>query len=540
MATTFRLANNSAQFPFSYETAVRSVLTQSLDVQTQIRGSFPGQPSNVDWNLIQTVFCENVIPIARGLKSVSYRDEIAAATPAATDFDKLITIKNTADGDALFVPARGKNYVLAAGIVGWTSYNAFVLAADKELVTQAYVQGRTFIFYEGTKGVEWNPSGPSVDTLVFVWPAGITTADILGISYSSNYVIAYTKDAILWSSLANILDFADTDSGAGKVTPVDLAGPITFVAPTASGFIIYTSKNAVGATATNDASRPFLFKEIRDSGGVQSPEQAGWEANSSGHYVYGSGGLQEVNLQASQTVFPEAADFLTSKELDYWDFLNNKVVQDVMVATLQPKLQYVNNRYLIISYSGVTTHYQYALIYDTAFERWGKLRIDHVDVGILPLGAFGSSYRYYTLEGTCESYDIAYEDMDVELPDVIPLRDAIGFLAADGSVKTLVTFGDGASAVAVVGRIQLQRGKYITIFEVEVDTVNYASSPKLLLLGSDSGKDRDSVTECDVVSEDNGCIIAHSRVTAKNFDFAVIGDFTLTNTLITGTNHGSR
>jgi hypothetical protein len=306
--------------------------------------------------------------------------------------------------------------------------------------------------------------------------------------------------------------------------------------------MIYTTENVVAATFTNDASRPFAFREVANSGGVATEEQVTGEANAVGHYTYGSAGVQVLSMQRATTIFPEAADFLVSRIMDRWDTATKEVDEVQLSQSLLPKLQYLGSRYLFISYSSRIDYYEFALVYDTVLERWGKLRIDHVDISELPLYSIGSSYRYYTLELGYDEYDIGYDELDESLPPVAAVRENYGFLQPDGSVRALVmqegTFG--SSAVAIFGHIQLVRSRDVTVTCAELDGIFSDVVPTLTLLKSDTGFARDEEQQMQAVTVVGSYAEYHSRFTGKNIDLAIEGDFALTNMVLEGLIHGSR
>lgn len=543
MATEkFKAALNAAAFPFSYITASRAVVNPGNDSAPRTNQAFYGSKENQDFNLMQLLYCENVLPIARGLQTVAYSEEYAAYTLPATDFDQLILIRDSQNNNASFSPARGKNYVYSDLTNAWVSYSPFVWSAVLTLVTRAYVNGRTLIFYEATKCIEWVPSIPNMVTRVLVLPVGYTVADIRGNSAASNYHLLFTEVEILWSTLTDVLDFATVASGAGRQIPNDIRGKITSVLPIAGGFIIYTTENAVAATFTNDASRPFAYREVQNSAGVSSLEQVTGDANAVGHYTYGSAGIQLVTLQGATTVLPDCADFLVSRVLESWDTATKRAVQTALNQNLQPKLQYLGSRYLIISYGSSSQEFSFALVYDTVLLRWGKLQIEHVDCGALPLEALGSSYRYFTLEEAYSFYDLPYADLEQTLGTVVGLRQNYGFLAKDGSVQ-LLSMVDGAataSGVAVFGPIQLVRSREITVQKVELDGLVTVPAPIITLLGSSTGYARTSNFTMTPVAVQDNYAEYHSRFTEKNVQLAVEGNFQLTNLIVEATVHGKR
>lgn len=542
MATqTFKAALNTHAFPFLYEQASRAVLIAQQDVVPRVQNpSYAGSAENIDWNTIQPLFMENVIPIARGLMSVGFSEQLPAASPAVTDFDQLILIRDVVNSNALFSPGKGKNYVYSNSTGVWTSYSPF--AFNFTLVTKAYVDGRTLIGYERTKVVEYDPAVPDVVTRVLTLPAGMAISDIRGIAGASNYLLAFTETEILWSTPTNILDLADTNLGAGRQTPVDLKGVITAILPIAGGFLIYTTENIVAASFTDSAAVPFRFREVQNSAGVSSPEQVTGDATAGGHYCYGSAGLQVVTLQKAETVFPDVADFLVSKILESWNPTTKSIDKTILATSFQPKLQYLGSRYLFISYGSTSTHFSHALVYDTALDRWGKVKIDHVDIGLLPLEALGSSNRYFTLEENYAFYDLAYEDLQQEIGTIAGLRQNFGFLGVTGSTALLLAepATETDKGTLVLGHIQVLRDRLVTFQSAEFDELRDFPAPVITLLGSHTGNRRNQTYTPVLVMTSDDYQKYGGRVTYKNFDIAIEGRFAMTTSIIGTTIHGKR
>jgi hypothetical protein len=541
---TFKLVLNSANFPFLYDAAGRGVLMPELDISNRMPGGFSGGRESQDFNTIQPLYLENILPAAEGLLSVGIAPEIPAISPAQTDFDKLIIIRDAQENIFLFSPARGKNYVYDATANTWVSRNPFTFLSGLSLVTHAYVNGVTYIFYEATKGITWNVTLSQFDNVTFTWPTGYTTADIRGICPASNYLIAHTETEILWSSLTNNTNFADLIGGAGRQTPVDLRGRITCCLPIAGGFIIYTLRNAVAAYFTNNPAAPFLFKEIPKAGGVAGPEQVSYEANNTHHYTIGASGIQRVALDAADTYLPAAADFLKAKAYNLWNDITDEIELIKSVQAFAAKIQYVQSRYLIISFAPDNDgHFQLALFYDEVLDRWGRVRELHADAFSLPVELGLSYYTYAAL------MNASYQDLGVstylELNSTVTtaslLQTSIGFLKKSGEITLLITDPSAlvSEGIAVIGHIQLRRSRNVTVTEVEADFTLTDDPPDAFLLVSEDGKNRQAAIPMYKIGDQNTAVY-QSRITGKNIDLMFRGRFLLTSAIVTAVMHGKR
>lgn len=551
MATQkFKAAINNASFPFLHARASSGVLQPGLDVAPRVGGNFSGGES-IDFNTISMIFCENVIPTKEGIQSVSFFPGIPAVEPAVTHFDQLMILRDSVERNFLFAPARGQNYVYKPSLGIWETHNTFVWASDKTEVSRAYVVGRTFVCYERDRIIEWDPVLEVFNTVSITLPAGYTMADIRGCCGASNYLILFTDIEILWSSLVDVTNFADTVNGSGRQTPIDLKGQVTCVVAISGGFVIYTNRNAVAAFATDSADKPFTFREVLGSGGVASYEQITGDANQAEHYTYGSSGVQRVSLQQAVTVFPGCADFLASRQYEEWDTATKTIKYKQLMKSLAVKMQYLANRYLVISYGIRAQEFEFALIYDSALERWGKVRTPHVDVGVLPLDTLEAAFRYFEmpLPYEDESYaDYAYEDLVKDYGNVPTLRTGFAFLRSDGQVDLLISelpnSGNGLG-IAVFGHVQVSRGRNVMFQSAELDGLELSLAPTALVLPANPGNGYKRLPGIAVftaeATERHASYLSGENVTVcENFDFALEGVFSLTTMILETSIHGSR
>lgn len=540
-AKPVKILTNAAAFPFTYEYAQKTLL-EFQDAGPRMPGAFFGESSNAEFGQPQLVYCENVLPHSKGIFSVSYGTQVPAVSPATTVFDQAIQLRDAAENQFLFAPAGGANYVFDPVVGTWASVSPF--AFTNTLVTRAYVNGRSFVCYEKTKIIEYNAGTGLFTTLALTFPAGLTIADIRGIGGASNYLLIFTDITVYWCTPLNLLDFATTDQGAGQQTPIDIKGQITSLLPCSGGFIIYSARNAVGATFTNNGNSPFVFKEVSNCGGVPSWEQVTANADDGAHYIWGTNGLQKVNLSKAESVSPAATDFLAGNQTETWDSLLKQVVLNTAGSTISVKLAYLVGRYLAISY-GQAGRNQFAacLMYDTVLERWGKLVIEHCDVFMYPYPTFASSYFYSQLPGFyVDLGDATYADLDSSRLTPTPAKRGIAFLKTTGQVDLVNTdFAQvGSAGVAVFGRIQSVRQRALTALNVELDSVKAEGVTCTLLPSLEDGTERGTPVAMGLAYSYGQSRRFESYETAMNFDLAIEGAFVLNNLVMRVKNHGYR
>ena len=538
MKSTVRLALTAPDFPFLYRDAQRAV----IDPRGDVNRVGPGTKESMDWNTPQLLFCENVMPISRGFISTQMAAAIGAAG-GTTAFDQAIIVRDRKENTTLVVPAKGENWIYDAFAASWKQTLPFNFI--HKLITRAYTQGRSFIMYEKSKLLEYDGDTTELidRTAELVLPSGFDISEIRGIGGASNYLLLFTDIEILWSSPTDPLNFdRSLNNGSGFQTPQDVRGAISCILPVSGGAIIYTLRNAVSLTYTNNAAAPFVFRGISNSGGVASYEQVAYDADERYQYVWGSGGLQRINLQSADSVFAEVSDFLTSSWYEEYDYVNHKVVGRSAGGSLSTKLTYVSQRFLVVSYGLTAGAYSYALIFDSALQRWGKVKVEHVDAVTFPYPNVSGDLTYAQLSMSYAGLgSTTYAELGVAVVSVSPPKNSIAFLKADGTVEILVIDYRVRSAqgVAVMGQIQHNRRKRTTLHGAELEGVDSSTAPKLFALSSDNGKDVSRVTEF-ICYEQSELYRRHlGRVVGKNHQLALEGAFQLTGLLVQVAQHGN-
>jgi hypothetical protein len=123
---------------------------------------------------------------------------------------------------------------------------------------------------------------------------------------------------------------------------------------------------------------------------VLDPEHVTFDTNYDTHFAWTSSGMLEINKQKAIPIWPEVTDFLTENYYEYAE--GTQLKQIFLKDKMRIKLAFLGARYVIISYGPKTL--EYALIFDIALRRWGKLKIPHVDW----FPWVSPSYKYNELE----------------------------------------------------------------------------------------------------------------------------------------------
>lgn len=532
---THKLLINAADFPFSYFKAARSAI-QNQDIGPRLPGFFAGSNANFDFGQPQLLFCENVMPVARGLMSPYLRSNETKPTGApVSTFDRPFYLDRggSAGQYRVVVPALGANYVLNLPVYFGFTPTLATPAPGGIYYSSAIVEGRSFICYPGSGIYEWDESTLTFVVPAIVYPPGVTIADIAGISSAGGYLVLHGRLDIYWCSPLNILDFNDIDQGAGSQIPADLQGNIRIILPIAGGAIIYTKSNAVGMRFTGNAAAPFIFKGIAGALGAQSPDQVCGAVNTEAHYSFSGVHLQKLTLTTCDNVFPELGEYLASGDyLEVWNPATKRVEYDTNHRASAVRLELIDNRYLFISpqgydaATGVDFFSSLSFVFDLAHRRWGKIKVPHVAIFSSNLAVSG-------------------------IPD-----DYICFLQYNGDLWLMRTSDRQSSygttqplSVYLFGHIQERHDRFITVQELVLDTTEtYRSAPApgvvpdpiVTLIGSETGSDRDSTTEMALEQAGTSYRRYTSRCTAQNFDIAVEAYMGLNTVLAKVMKNGSR
>lgn len=537
----FQGALNAADFPFVSSFQSRTVINPQLDNNVKTNQAFYGTQESANYGIPQLLYCENVVPTAEGLMTVAY-ETVLPGIDGASDFDQAITIRDENENNFLFVPAGGKNYIYRANDGVWASKNP--ISAAGRTVSRAYVNGRTFICYENIGLFEYNSA---TDTFAAVPVTGLTATDIRGVGSSNNYLLVYTDIVVYWSSLIDPTDFVPSlTTGAGFSIPQDVKAIITAIIGTSGGFIIYTEKNTVSAVYSQNKQAPFIFKEVGNAGGIDSPEQVTTDQNSGPQYAFTTGGLQKITTQSSDILSGALNDFLAGKIWEYWEPTSKSLISVAGVSSqFAVKVAYIGSRYLVISYDPAGAgFFSYALFYDAALQRWGKLKIDHVDCFNYPYPNVFGDLAYEDLENISYEQlgDTSYEGLATGLKSTQPSKRTVAFLLPTGEVKILVMdySQENSAGVAIFGKFQLTRARVMTIQQLELEATFGPEQPTVTAIAATDGKDLAVASPMSLLRDGSKVKRYAKRLTGINVSVAIEGSFAASTYLLEVTNDGDR
>lgn len=559
----FRLPLQNARFPLISTQAARAVCVPQLDGVSRTPQSFAGVPDTLDYNTAQIIYGENFMPAGTGIKSVGYHTLVPATEEV--DFDSVFSLRDADENFVLFSPASGQNYVLDSDTGTWTGETVEeiwtltlatgYLPSDSK-VTYAYVDGKTFVCYSRLK------STTDVDMSIMLWDAASQTltpstavlanmpfavGEIDGISSSSGYLLVWSGLEVAWAPFnGTAFDFnpyANGEfTGSGRQIPEDVQGNITAITGISGGFIIFTTRNAIASSYNSQSIQaPWVFREIPGAGGAATYEQLTVESSLGATYAYTTAGMQLLTLNSSKLVFPDVSDFITNRKLERYDSVLHELIPGAASIDFFVKVTAVGNRYIVISYGSYPGTYSFALVWDLALERWGKLRVTHRDCFYYMQSPTAEGLTYSMLSETSYAGTApdTYSDMSAtqDIPSAAP--HALAFLLASGSILVAdwsATPRDTVDdAIVIIGRIQLSRSSNVQFNLVEVEGLR---DGEVELAPSYDGRTLSTPEILTPIAQTGDYLRAGGMFDCKNFNLHVEGTFNLSTVIIEGTPSG--
>lgn len=532
----------SAIFPFYTQAAGRTIIVPQSDENFDRYNAANTVP---DKGVPQVFYMHNVMPISGGYQSVGYTQLLAPADGNQMDFDQAFAIKTPDLNDHILVPAGGTNYIYTGNNSGWISLPFTPgLFADNGQVTTAYVQGQTYICYEKYGTFIYDNIN---QVLTQVTLTGLDDSQILGICAAAGYLLAYTKTTVFWSSVTTPTDFTPSiQTGAGNLTLTDAKGGINFCLQISNGFIVYCGKNVLGATYTSNTQYPFLFAEVPDSGGCDSPDKVAWQSNIDTHLAYTTSGIQLFNKSNATGIMPEFADLLASQLYEDYDEATDVLTTTYLTNQVFVKMYAVSERFLIMSYGPDQSNFTYAVIMDTVLNRYGRLKITHRACfeynNPAPYGEL--TYGQLTLPYSALS-NATYGDLDDGSALQVPARPkkTLSFLQQDGTIVG-VDFDLGNltnKGVFLLGKFQHVRNNVITHQKTDVESVELGSNFSISVVLTLDGKTLEAPLVTTPIQAPTGRTGTWAcRATGVNFSLLCKGSFNLTSIVLQYTIGGSR
>lgn len=490
-----------AQIPYRANLAADDFpLLTSLKGQTVIIGKFDQdfeldtgekQKLTKEKQIPDAYFVENVIPTGEGYQSIGYTTKVPGLA-AASDFNRCFTLRDINENKVFYSPSYGKNYVFDRNLNNiWRSI-APIKSVENAAVTIAYLNGETYIFFQKNGCYRYDKA---TFTFVSVVLIGLVVANINGICSANGFLLAWDDANVIYRSQANSpLDFTpDPSLGSGAGVPQDIRGKIVTVLPISNGFVVYTTANAVGATFQQNIRYPFVFKEIEGTTGIISADHVSWQDNLGAHFVWSKSGLLRVDKSKAAPIFPKITDFLTAKLFETYNYATDVFTIAKLSNQLTVRVTSIGSKYLVISYGTDPIVFSHALIYDFAFKRFGKLKIDHVDCFNFYQPNLGGDITW-NMFGDLTWTDLGettWAQLGVQLQTNEIAKEIVGFLKSDGTISIInfdLTRLTGDNGVVLLGKYQFSRSNLLSLDEIAVENIDQGSDFQVKVLTSYDGK----------------------------------------------------
>jgi hypothetical protein len=352
------------------------VLTAKDDIEDE-----PGIP--------QTLFMENVLPTDYGYTSLHYSIPSTGKMPGEPSFS--FTVRSSTTTKILVQNSLFDVYNLTdLTAAGEPTYVGNLPGT----LTYVTISGVTYIYVANVGCYTYNFTLNQFDPVTL---SGLDVTSVIGITGVQGYMLAWSSDAIAWSSVTDPTDFVPSlETGAGGGSVEGAKGALTVCVPNSLGIFVFTQQNCVSALFSNNARFPFNFKEIAGSLGCASVEDVTYETTLGVAYVLTVLGIQQVAHNGAKFVHQHLTqDNATWSELEdgTWGLQPTLVswIGGAGTATsnsasrLVPstsKLVVVGARYLCVSVGGSPGYvpYQVCHVYDMVLKRWGRINIPHYEV----------------------------------------------------------------------------------------------------------------------------------------------------------------
>jgi hypothetical protein len=252
--------------------------------------------------------------------------------------------------------------------------------------------------------------------------------------------------------------------------------------------------------------------------------------------------MQSVSLNSSDLVFPDLADFIASREIERYNSTAHTLSQDAVTLDFYTKITAVGNRYLVVSYGTFPGIYSYALVYDFAVKRWGKIYLVHRDCFYYNYGVQTADLTYSMLGDvaydnpllTTYSATTAQSNAFVSAPHGLAFLKQTGeVVIADWSKQERDTPDAG---VLVLGRVQLTRSRNVQLNRVEVEGFKNGN---IYVVPSYDGRNLAAAEQLSVITADSSYRDFGAFVDCKNFNIIVEGTFDLSTMILEATPTGA-
>lgn len=499
----------------------------------------------------EVYYMHNVLPTIHGYKSVAYKEVVQHLTGVIfTTIVPFRGVGGTSDQDRGYLgfTTDGRTFMVSTLNGYWVDITPpgqpITGPHGPTEITTATVLGITYICYSdfGIFTVNMTTQAMVVTNLT-----GITENLIRGISASNNYLLLHDGEIVYWSSALDPLDFVPSlITGAGSGTPASTGGAIVLISPLSTGFAIYTTTNIIISLYSGNTRFPWIFKEANNSSGIANVTAVASAGDDGSNYAWTSAGLLKVTLSGAAPVLPDVTDFISGNIIEDYDPVTKKLTVTPITGKLYVQLSYSSARYVIVSYGRKQYEMDYAIVYDLALKRVGKLKISHAaplefimdyaDGGIT-YAQSATTTDYITFTASA-GLTIAQSTILSDTP--ADAKHTTAFMSTSGGIFLAISdYANYTSdAVILLGKYQLVRNNLVSVQGVTVETIDAINSnfsvSDIVTYGGAIYQDATQMFQ--IGNGDTRQYLA--RLTGVNHSFLIEGAFNLVSFVINFSVHG--
>jgi hypothetical protein len=407
---TFRANLSAPNIPTNPILFGRSVVIKDRD-QNYSPNLASKSDRDKDAGIPQVMYCANVLPTDFGFRSVGFfgSQETCPGTPYIA-----FPIRSTTDSATLIHTTEGGLYRLKKVSEGPEVPEFSYVGTYVGALTYAHVAGTTYIYISKVGCYKYNFTTKLLESVTL---AGLEPTEVIGVTATGGYLLAWSADAIAWSSLIDPTDMVPSlDTGAGGGSVEGAKGALTVCVSNSYGIYIFTEANCVSAQLSNNARYPFNFREIVGSSGLTNIQSVSYEGNQNTAYAFTSIGFEQISHNGAKNVWTDL----------YENALNTPIsptISTLLTASPAPvgadgkiqeaKIVTVASRYVCVSVKNREgTYYNQVWVFDLALERWGRILKDHYEVfedEYYNIGIITTDGRYLTVDSPFATYPTRVE-----------------------------------------------------------------------------------------------------------------------------------
>lgn len=330
-----------------------------------------------DIGIPQVLYIANCLPTENGYASMGYfgSKEVCPGTPYIA-----FQVRSATESATLIHTTEGYLYRLRRGDEGGEVSQFVYVGTFAGTATYALVSGVTYIYFSNLGCYKYNFTTNTLDSVTLT---GLTPSNVLGITSTGGYMLAWATDAIAWSSLFDATDFVPSiDTGAGGGGVEGAKGAITVCVSNSYGVYIFTDSNCVSAQLSTNARYPFNFKEIVGSSGLNSVQEVSFEGNQNSAYGFTSAGFQQISHNGAKNIWTELFENgLNCPKWNEGSTISGSLVAGVDGKVVKAKIVGIASKYICVSIGARGgDYYDQCWVYDLALDKWGRFVKDHYEV----------------------------------------------------------------------------------------------------------------------------------------------------------------